>query len=91
MLVGWTTPDPDLDTAGRVIHATARTATARLGLMPWLGKSFDRPARRGTNAVTLTAVLATRLLAPTYRFRRAGDHWQGFDMVNRVEHPVNFG
>jgi hypothetical protein len=88
MLVGWTTPDADLDTAARVIHTVARTTTIRLGLMPWLGKSFDRQAQRGTNTVTRTAVLLTRLIAPTYRFRRTGDHWQGFDMLNRVEPSV---
>ncbi|HEX6357606.1 hypothetical protein [Actinophytocola sp.] len=88
MLVGWTTPDADLDTAGRVIHTVARTTTTRLGLMPWLGKYFDQQARRGTNTVTRTAVVLTRLIAPTYRFRRASDHWQGFDMLTHVEPSV---
>src|SRR6201993_4361307 len=43
MLVGWTTPDADLDRTGRVIHLAAKTVTG-LGLMPWLGKKFDRSA-----------------------------------------------
>jgi hypothetical protein len=62
--------------------------TERLGLMPWLGKKFDRATERGTNSVTTTAVVLTKLLAPSYRMRRAGDHWEGFDMLNRVEESV---
>jgi hypothetical protein len=88
MLVGWTTPAADLDRAGRAIRAAARTTTDRLGVMPWLGKKFDRAAQRGTNSVTTTAVVLARVLAPTYRLRRAGDHWEGFDMLNRVEDSV---
>ena len=88
MLVGWTTADADLDQTGRILRAIAKTATMRLGLMPWLGKKFDRAVQRGTNSVTTTAVLLTKLLAPTYRMRRAGDHWEGFDMLNRVEASV---
>jgi hypothetical protein len=85
MLVGWTTPDADLDRTGRVLRAAAKTVTTQLGLMPWLGKKFDRSAQRGTNSVTTTATVLTKLLAPGYRMRRAGDHWEGFDMLNRVE------
>jgi len=88
MLVGWTTPDADLDRAGRAIYVAARTTTERLGLMPWLGKKFDRSAQRGTNSVTALAVVLAKFLAPTYRLRRAGDHWEGFDMLNRVEDSV---
>jgi hypothetical protein len=88
MLVGWTTPDTDLDRAGRAIYVAARTTTERLGVMPWLGKKFDRSAQRGTNSVTATAVILAKFLAPTYRMRRAGDHWEGFDMLNRVEDSV---
>jgi hypothetical protein len=88
MLVGWTTPDADLDLTGRVIQTAARALTSRLGLMPWLGKKFDRPAQRGTNSVTITAVVLTTLLSPGYRMRRVGDHWEGFDMLNRVESSV---
>lgn len=88
MLVGWTSPPSNLDTAGRIIHATARTATRRLGLMPWLGKKFDQSAQRGTNSVTATAVALTKVIAPKYRMRRVGDHWEGFDMLNRVEASV---
>jgi hypothetical protein len=88
MLVGWTTPDADLDRAGRAIYIAARTTTERLGLMPWLGKKFEQAAQRGTNSVTATAVVLAKFLAPTYRMRRAGDHWEGFDMLNRVEDSV---
>jgi hypothetical protein len=88
MLVGWTTADSDLNRSGRALRAIAKTATTRLRLMPWLGKKFDRSAQRGTNSVTTTAVLLTKLLAPTYQMRRAGDHWEGFDMLNRVEPSV---
>ncbi|OBI92011.1 hypothetical protein [Mycobacterium sp. 1245805.9] len=88
MLVGWTTPDTDLNRTGRVLRTAAKTMTTRLGLMPWLGKKFDRPAQRGTNSLTTTATLLTLVLAPSYRMRRAGDHWEGFDMLNRVEESV---
>jgi hypothetical protein len=88
MLVGFTTPDADLDQTGRVLHAAAIAVTGRLGLMPWLGKKFDRSAQRGTNSVTTAAVVLTALLAPGYRMRRAGDHWEGFDMLNRIEDSV---
>jgi hypothetical protein len=88
MLVGFTTPDTDLDRGGRAVHAIASAVTTRLGLMPWLGKKFDRAAQRGTNSVNATAVVLTKLLAPSYRMRRAGDHWEGFDMLNRVEESV---
>lgn len=87
MLVGWTTPDADLDRTGRVIHAAAKAVT-RLGLMPWLGKKFDRAAQRGTNSVTTLGTVLTKLIAPSYRMRRAGDHWEGFEMLNRVEASV---
>jgi hypothetical protein len=88
MLVGWTTPDADLNRTGRVLRAAAKTLTTRLGLMPWLGKKFDRPAQRGTNSVTTAATVLVKLLAPSYRMRRAGDRWEGFDMLNRVEASV---
>src|SRR5262249_12046241 len=88
MLVGWTTADADLDRAGRAVRAIAGIVTERLGVMPWLGKKFDRATQRGTNSVTTTAVALTKLLAPGYRMRRAGDHWEGFDMLNRVDDSV---
>jgi hypothetical protein len=52
MLVGWTTPDAALNPTGRGLHAIFKTATTRLGLMPWLGKKFDRSARDGGAAVS---------------------------------------
>lgn len=88
MLVGWVVPDADLDRIGRILRTVAMFVTERLGLMPWLGKKFDRVAQRGTNSVSTAAVVATKLLAPNYRMRRAGDHWEGFDMLNRVEESV---
>jgi hypothetical protein len=88
MFVGWTMPDAHLDRSGRAVRAIAKFVTERLGLMPWLGKKFDRANERGTNSVTTTAVVLTKLLAPSYRMRRAGDHWEGFDMLNRVEESV---
>ena len=88
MLVGWCTPPGDLDRAGTVVQRLARTAIDHLGLMPWQGKTFDRDARRGTNALSRSAVALTAAIAPTYRLRRVGDHWQGFDMLNRVEESV---
>jgi hypothetical protein len=88
MLVGWTTADADLDRGGQAVRAIALLVTTRLGLMPWLGKKFDRSAQRGTNSVSTAAVVITGLLAPRYRMRRAGDHWEGFDMLNRVEESV---
>jgi hypothetical protein len=88
MFVGWTAPQADLDRSGRVVRAVARIVIDRVGLMPWLGKKFDRAAERGTNSVTTAAVVFTKLLAPSYRMRRVGDHWEGFDMLNRVEASV---
>lgn len=88
LLVGFTTPDADLDRSGRAVHAIASMVTTRLGLMPWLGKKFDRAAQCGTNSVNATAVIFAKLLAPQYKMRRAGDHWEGFDMLNRVEDSV---
>lgn len=88
MLVGFTTPDADLDRGGRSVRGIASFVTTQLGLMPWLGKKFDRAAQRGTNSVNFTAVLFAKLLAPSYKMRRAGDHWEGFDMLNRVEDSV---
>jgi hypothetical protein len=88
LLVGWTTPSADLDRSGRAVRSIGGFMTTRLGLMPWLGKKFDRAAQCGTNSVNTTAVVLTKLLAPHYRMRRVGDHWEGFDMLNRVEGSV---
>ena len=64
MFVGWTMPDAHLDRSGRAVRAIAKFVTERLGLIPWLGKKFDRASERGTNSVTATAVVFTKLLAP---------------------------
>jgi hypothetical protein len=87
LLVGWPSRAPDLDAFGRLLLLPAAQAVTRV-TMPWLGKKFDQAARRGTNSVNRTAMVLTRLLAPGYRMRRAGDHWEGFDMLNRVEESV---
>src|SRR6266404_2962268 len=42
LLLGWTTVDTDLSIAGRMVRALAKTMTAQMGVMPWLGKNFDR-------------------------------------------------
>ena len=86
LLVGWPSRAPDLDAIGRLLLLAARAVTRVT--MPWLGKKFDKAAQRGTNDVNRTAMVLTRLLAPGYRMRRAGDHWEGFDMLNRVEQSV---
>jgi hypothetical protein len=38
--------------------------------------------------VDASAVVLTKLLAPKYRMRRVGDHWEGLDMLTRVEDSV---
>ncbi|MDT5224536.1 MAG: hypothetical protein QOG19_1943 [Mycobacterium sp.] len=88
LLVGWATASADLDRSGRLVRALAEVMTTRLAVMPWLGKKFDRAAGRGTNSVDATAVVLAKLLAPNYRMRRVGDHWEGFDMLTRVEDSV---
>ena len=87
ILVGWTAAHPDLDRTGRILRAVCCAVTG-IGVMPWLGKKFDQPAQRGTNSVSLLAVLLTALVAPGYRLRKSGKHWEGFDMLNRVETSV---
>lgn len=88
VLLGWTTPSEDLDRTGASIQRVARTAIDLTGLMPWLGKKFDQEAQRGTNSLSRSAVALTAAIAPAYRLRRVGDHWEGFDMLNRVEESV---
>ena len=86
ILVGWPSRAPDLDAVGRLLLPAAQAVTRVTA--PWLGKKFDKSAERGTNSVNRAAVVLTKLLAPTYRMRRTGDHWEGFDMVTRVEESV---
>jgi hypothetical protein len=88
IFLGWTAGDTSLDRPGHVVRALARVVTVRLGVMPWLGKKFDQRAQRGTNSMTTTALVLGRLLAPSYRMRKVGDHWEGFDMLNRIEPSV---
>ncbi|TSE01076.1 hypothetical protein FOS14_04815 [Skermania sp. ID1734] len=88
ILVGWTDSYAGLDTTARVLVPPLRLLTTRLGVMPWLGKKFDKQAQRGTNTVTTSAVLMTAIAAPTYRLRRTDGRWEGFDMLNRVEASV---
>lgn len=82
IVVGWVEPDPEMDGLGRTIQAFARELTGRT--TPWLGKRFDREAKRGTNSVTAIAHL-TRLFAPTYGLKSVGDHYEAFEMRNWVE------
>jgi hypothetical protein len=82
LLVGWTTPAPDLDLGGRLMSGLGRRVT---GLhVPWVGKRFDRAAQRGTNSLTPVALVA-KLIAPTYAFKRGEAHLEGFEMTNWVE------
>jgi hypothetical protein len=38
--------------------------------------------------VSFLAVVLAALFAPQYRLRKVGGHWEGFDMLNRVEASV---
>ena len=87
ILVGWTAANPDLDRTGRILRLVLSAATG-LGFMPWLGKKFDQRAQRGTNSVSSAAVPLTALFAPRYRLRKVAGHWEGFDMLNRIETSV---
>jgi hypothetical protein len=82
ILVGWVKPAGDLDLGGKVMSNVGRRVT---GLhVPWVGKRFDREARRGTNSLTPVALVA-KLIAPTYSFKRGEAHLEGFEMTNWVE------
>ncbi len=87
-LVGFLNPTDDLQRTGRVIITLGKVVTGTLGLMPWLGKKFDKSARRGTNTLSGLAFILAAVLAPKYRLRRNGSHWEGFEMLNRVEPSV---
>jgi hypothetical protein len=82
ILVGWTKPASDLDLGGRLMSGLGRRVT---GLhVPWVGKRFDRAAKRGTNSLTPVALIA-KLIAPRYAFKRGDAHLEGFEMTNWVE------
>jgi hypothetical protein len=82
ILVGWTKPAADLDFGGKLMSGLGRRVT---GLhVPWVGKRFDRAAKRGTNSLTPVALVA-KLIAPTYGFKRGEAHLEGFEMTNWVE------
>lgn len=76
-VLGFPTPAPGMDVAGRLGQLFAGTFVKVAN--PWLGKRFVRAEKRGTNSVN-AAVFVIKLLAPQYRLRKAGDHYEGFDM-----------
>ena len=87
LLVGFVTPT-GLDRTGRLLFPLAKTLVERAPRMPWLGKKFDSQAQQGTNMVTGLVVALARVLAPRYRFKKAGDHYEGFRMRTWAEQSV---
>jgi hypothetical protein len=87
LLIGFLTPT-GLDRTGRLLLPLAKAVVKRAPQMPWLGKKFDKQAQQGTNAVTGLVVALARVLAPRYRFEKAGDHYEGFRMRNWAEESV---
>jgi hypothetical protein len=87
LLVGFVTPT-GLDRTGRLLLPLAKLVVERAPRMPWLGKKFDKQAQQGTNAVTGLVVALARVLAPRYRFEKAGDHYEGFRMRTRAGQSV---
>ena len=81
LLVGWTPPDAALNRGGKGLHALAKTVTIRLGVLPWLGKRFDRQAQRGTNSISRLGLAAR----PLTKVTKARDHYEAFPMTNWVE------
>lgn len=81
ILVGWVTQNPALDAAGKGLMAAGIGVTKKLGVLPWLGKRFDRNAQQGTNSVTAMALA----FKPLTSVARAGDHFEAFPMKNWVE------
>ena len=66
-----------------VVDAIARRITAVW--MPWMGKSLDAAAQRGTNRLTGSTRWAGRLLWPRYSTRPAADGRLAFDFETRIE------
>lgn len=87
MLVGFIDPE-GLDQSGRILFRVVKAVIALAPTLPWLGKKFDQDAQRGTNAVAGLAVAAAAVVAPRYRLSKVGDHWEGFEMLNRIEESV---
>lgn len=83
-LLGFLAPAPDLNRSGRGILAIANVTVHRLGLMPWVGKKFDKPAQRGTNTMTRLALV----LVPFTHLKPVGRYVEGFRMLNRTEESV---
>lgn len=71
----------------RPLFSLVKTYVAAAGA-PWLGKKYDRANQRGTNTLPRSADLLTRALTPGYRLRKAGNHYEGFEMLTRVENSV---
>lgn len=91
LLVGWLARN-DLDGAGSLVYRTARFLVEQLGVLPWLGKKFDKSAKRGTNTMSRAAFAIAAPFAPIFprfRLKYVGDgKFEGFDMLNFVEESV---
>lgn len=88
LLVGFLAPRDDLARLGRNILRIGNFVVGRLGLMPWLGKKFDKAAGQGTNSLGTLAVVLSTVLAPKYRHHLKDGSWEGFEMRNWVEESV---
>lgn len=81
IVLGFPAPHPEMDLLGRTGRAFAERFVKRAN--PWLGKRFIREEQRGTNSVTMAA-LVVKVIAPNYGLHKVGDHYEGFDMRNWV-------
>lgn len=86
VLLRWV-DDNNLSRIGRLLFMMVKAYVAAFG-SPWLGKKYDQAQGRGTNTLTPTARLLSRILAPGYRIHRNGDVCEGFEMVTRVQESV---
>lgn len=86
ILVGWTKVD-GLDRTGSVILPIVKAVLPRIQ-MPWVGKKFDKAKQRGTNTMTRSADILVRLLGRGYRLHKVGEHYEGLEMLNRIEDSV---
>lgn len=63
--------------------AVARLVTA--GWMPWMGKSFYPERQRGSNRITDSGKLVSRLLWPSYKMTPSPEGNMAFDFDTRIE------
>jgi hypothetical protein len=63
--------------------AFARFVTA--GWMPWMGKSFYPDRQRGSNRITDSGKLVSKLLWPTYQMTPSAEGNMAFDFDTRIE------